>query len=120
MAGKKMRGVRGDDTAFIIGAGKFADRVERFPKSNRNEFYFVRAVLAQNITALVAGDAMNPGKNAREKHVVVGAGVLRPGIAVPKSRDHEPTLAARPRADLHFPAHLLIRAVTPAKVSRNV
>src|SRR2546423_5196827 len=102
MVGEKVRRVRRDHTAFIIGAGKLTDRGERFPKSDCDEFYFVRSRLAQNITALVTGDAMNGGKDAGEKQVVVSAGILRLGVAVPKSRDHAVTVSSVPRTELHF------------------
>src|SRR5436309_2788678 len=105
MVSKKARRVRRDHAAFIIGAGKLTDRGERFPKSDCDEFYFVRSILAQNITALVTGDAMNPGKDAGEKQVVVNAGILRLGVAVPNSRGHAVTVSSVPRADLHFPAN---------------
>lgn len=76
--------------SFVVGSGKFADRVQRVERHDGHEFHRVVQVSAQEVDAAKPGNLSldDPLQNVAPQQCLVGIGVGWRGPAMPNAVNH--------------------------------
>ena len=79
---------RFEDRDSVVGSGKSPHRLDRVEQVDDHKLNPIPRIAAQNITATVASDFLQAGKNLGLQKSFVGIRILRLGPPSPMSRYH--------------------------------